>query len=214
MVTRPLRSVERFPKSGIGGKIQSTGTVIQDQELRLFHQSPRNGETLSLTAGEIPAVLLQMEIQLHQSVFVNDFFCLGNGQAPPRGLLIRPASSSAPFHVGTDASLEKGCLLGNHADLAAEYTSGIFPDIHTVYQNLSFGSIIEAGDQIYQSGFSASGTSDDADRLTGIYRKADIGKAGSLAVLVAEGHVFKSDCRAVSSDGNRFFLIFHTGTDF
>lgn len=49
---------------GVGGKVQSAGTVVQNQEFRFFHEGTGDGETLSLTAGEVPAVLLQMEIQL------------------------------------------------------------------------------------------------------------------------------------------------------
>ena len=50
--------------------------------------------------------------------------------------------------------------------------------------------------------------------MSGFYGKADVGKAGSLAVLVAEGYVVKGDSRAVLFRGNVFFLVIHGRTDF
>ena len=40
--------VERFPKCRICGKVKSTGTVVQDQDLRLFHKGAGNGKSLAL----------------------------------------------------------------------------------------------------------------------------------------------------------------------
>ena len=135
--------MKRFPKGGVGGKVQSAGTVVQNQEFRFFHEGTGDGETLSLTAGEVPAVLLQMEIQL-AVFFLDNLFGLGDCECFPDVFIC--GVIAAPFHVGTDTSLEKSCFLGNHADFTAERTAGIIFDIHAVHEDFSFAGIVETGD--------------------------------------------------------------------
>lgn len=47
--------VKGFPKCRICGKVKSTGTVIQDQDLWFFHKGAGNGKSLTLATGKIPA---------------------------------------------------------------------------------------------------------------------------------------------------------------
>ncbi len=64
------------------------------------------------------------------------------------------------------------------SDLVVDFLIGeLF--LHCVHSkfNGSAGYIIETGDQADQSGFSASGTTDDTDCLPLFYRETDIRKA-------------------------------------
>lgn len=108
-----------------------------------FHEGTGDGETLSLTAGEVPAVLLQMETSW-PSFFSTISLAWAIVSASQMSLSV--ASSAAPFHVGTDTSLEKSCFLGNYADFTAERTAGIIFDIHAVHEDFSFAGIVETGD--------------------------------------------------------------------
>ena len=68
-------------KSCICGKVECTGTVIQDQKFRFFDNGACNGKTLLLTAGKIATVLFQSEIKL--SVFpLDNLTCLGSCECP------------------------------------------------------------------------------------------------------------------------------------
>ena len=63
------------PQLRISSIIQCRSAVIQDQYLRLSHQSPCNRQTLSLSAGKILAVLGNLRIQLSVLPF-HHFSCL------------------------------------------------------------------------------------------------------------------------------------------
>ena len=78
--------VERFPKCRICGKVKSTGTVVQDQDLRLFHKGAGNGKSLALATGKVPAVLFQLKIQL-AIFFLHDLTGLGSGKSLPHFLI-------------------------------------------------------------------------------------------------------------------------------
>ena len=86
--------VKGFPKCRICGKVKSTGTVIQDQDLWFFHKGAGNGKSLTLATGKIPAVLFQTEIQL-TVLFLYDLTSLGGGKCFPhffvRGIFPSPA---------------------------------------------------------------------------------------------------------------------------
>ena len=56
---RPQRAAQRR----IGGVVQSRGGIIQNQDIRLLRQCPRDGQALLLAAGEVFAAFLYGSIQ-------------------------------------------------------------------------------------------------------------------------------------------------------
>ena len=54
---------DRPAQRGVGRKVQRARAVVEDQDLRLFDQRARNRKPLLLAAREIPAALLELEIQ-------------------------------------------------------------------------------------------------------------------------------------------------------
>ena len=56
--------VKGFPKCRICGKVKSTGTVIQDQDLWFFHKGAGNSKSLALATGKVPPVFFQTVIYL------------------------------------------------------------------------------------------------------------------------------------------------------
>ena len=73
----PVQLMQGSAKSCICGKVECTGTVIQNQKFRFLDNGTCNGKTLLLTAGKIAAVLLQSEIKL--AFFpLDDLTCLGS----------------------------------------------------------------------------------------------------------------------------------------
>ena len=186
----PVKSVERLTQCCISGKVQGTGTVIQDQDFRFFYQGTGNGKSLFLTAGKVLAVLFQHKIKLSRFPLYH-LFSLCCGKCLPQ-ILVR-GIFPPPFQIVTDRALEKSCLLGNNADSGAEITSGVILNILTVQQNSSFAGIIESGDQIYQSGFSTSGTANNTYCLALFYRKTDMGKTGGTGFAVRKGYIIEYD---------------------
>ena len=48
--------MERFAKCSICGKVQCTGTIVQNENFRIFYNSSGNGETLTLSlSSALPA---------------------------------------------------------------------------------------------------------------------------------------------------------------
>ena len=78
--------MERLPKCRICGKVKSTGTVVQDQDLRLFYKGAGNGKSLALATGKVTTVLFQTEIQL-AFFFLHDLTGLGSGKSLPHFLI-------------------------------------------------------------------------------------------------------------------------------
>ena len=184
----PVKSVERLTQCCISGKVQGTGTVIQDQDFRFFYQGTGNGKSLFLAAGKVFTVLFQHKIKLSRFPLYH-LFSLCCGKCLPQ-ILVR-GIFPPPFQIVTDRALEKSCLLGNNADSGAEITSGVILNILTVQQNSSFAGIIESGDQIYQSGFSASCTTDNTYGLSLFYRKTDMRKTGGTGFAVRKGYIIE-----------------------
>ena len=129
---------------------------------------------MTLSAGKVLSVLLEHEIKLAVFSFY-DFFCLCNFQCIP-DLGVR-CIFIAPFHVIADAAFEKDGALLYDSDLVVDFLIGELFYIASIQFNGSAGYIIETGDQADQSGFSASGTTDDTDCLPFFYRETDIRKA-------------------------------------
>ena len=186
----PVKSVERLTQCCISGKVQGTGTVIQNQDFRFFYQGTGNGKSLFLAAGKVFTVLFQHKIKLSRFTLYY-LFSLCCGKCLPQ-ILVR-GIFPAPFQIVSDRAFEKSCLLWNNADSGAEITSGVIFNILTIQQNSSFAGIIESGDQIYQSGFSASCTTDNTYGLSLFYRKTDMGKTRGTGFAVLKGYVIEYD---------------------
>ena len=119
-----------------------------------------------LAAGKIFTVLFQHKIKLSRFTLYH-LFSLCCGKCLPQ-ILVRGIFPT-PFQIVPDRAFEKSCLLGNNADSGAEIISGVILNILTIQQNSSFADIIESGDQIYQSGFSTSCTTNDTYCLAFLY---------------------------------------------
>lgn len=130
---------------------------------QVFYQGTGNGKSLFLAAGKVFTVLFQHKIKLSRFTLYY-LFSLCCGKCLPQ-IFVR-GIFPAPFQIVPDRTFEKSCLLRNNADSGAEITSGVIFNILTIQQNSSFAGIIESGDQIYQSGFSASCTTDNTYGLS------------------------------------------------
>ena len=80
----------------------------------------------------------------------------------------------APAQIIENTSGKQHVILEYHGHLIAQSIQIIVSHIHTAYQNFSGGHIIKTRDQIDQTGFCATGSTEDTDRLPGMDIQVDI----------------------------------------
>ena len=158
-----LKHLKRLPESRIRGVIQSRRAVIQNQYLRLPHQRSGNGKTLSLSAGEITALLGHRGVQttlllLHKGFRLSQRKCLP--QLFVHGIFL------APPQIFPDRPPKEHCPLGYHADLLSERFHPIFLHISAVHAHRPLRGIVKPGDHIHQRGFTRARTAYDTDGLS------------------------------------------------
>ena len=115
-----IQLTDCFSKCRIRCKIQCTCTVIQDQNLRIFHQSTGDRQTLFLTSRQIASSLLHRFIQLFL-FFLYKFGCLCSLKSCQEHLIGR--SWIAPKKVRTDRTGKQLCFLHDHTNLATQLFS-------------------------------------------------------------------------------------------
>ena len=92
--------------------------------------------------------------------------------------------------------MENEIILRHDTHLTSQTLDGNLRQIVAVHQNFSLFNVIKTADQIDDRCFSCSGRTDQCDRLTRLYRKADIGKHLCLrrcSFVVSKIHMGKLD---------------------
>ena len=195
-------------QGGVRREVQGAGAVVQDQDLRLLHESPGDGEPLALAAGEVAAILLQEEVQ-PAGLALHHLLRLGQGQGPPeplvRGVL------TAPEEVFPDAALEELGALGHHAHLLPEGILGEGADILAVQQDGAGSGVVKPGDEVHESALAAAGAADDADGVPWLRREGDAAEAGGASPLIGEAHIPELHGGSALGGGLRLGGIGHAG---
>ena len=199
--------LDGFPQRRIGGKVQGTGTVIQNEDFRLFHQGPGNGQPLLLTAGQVSAALFQLEIQL-TGLALHHFLGLGGGQCLPQlriaGIFVAPAE------IVPNAALKQHCPLLHHAHLGAQCRPAELLHVIAVEPHRPLLGVIKPGNQIHQGGFAAAGAANDADGLSLFRLEADVHEAGRTGTGISKGHILEAD-GLLTVAGQRLGALGHGG---
>src|ERR1700744_3959830 len=134
--------------------------------------------------------------------------------------------------VFTGGHLVSHEILKNYPDLAVQVFQTVFAQVDAVEQDLSFGGIVEAGDQLDDGGLALSILADQGDPLANVQGeievlqdapraagigKRDVAKLKSLANgtgrrqriwLAADGGLHLEKCQQV---GKKQGLVSHTG---
>ena len=106
----------------------------------------------------------------------------------------------AEFEVVGDGSGEEEGLLGNDGELFSEPVDLEVFIVLTVEEDLTFGGVVEAEDEVGDSGFSGSGGADEGEGLPGFQGEGDV-VDGFGAVGVGEGDVFELDAAVGGGEG-------------
>ena len=133
-------------QGGVGGVVQRTGAVIQNQNVRLAHQRTGDGEPLLLSAGKVASALLHRLVQ-PKGLCTHKVCGLCRFQRRPQvgvgGILV------APQQIGADGAAEELRLLHDHRHPAAQSVPGVAG--HRAAKDLyaALGGIVKARDEVY-----------------------------------------------------------------
>ena len=114
----------------------------------------------------------------------------------------------SPAEVVQDTSGKQDILLQHDRHFITKHFHIVASDILSAYLDTSGSYIIKTADQVDQTGFGATGSSDDTDRLTGTYGQVDILEHRLFAVfLISKIHMIEND----ASIGNFHHRMFRIG---
>ena len=182
----------------------------------MLEQGAGNAEPLLLPAGNIHAALAHVGIQAVRHP-LQKFISAGGAAGGPQGFVI--GVGITPAQVVTDSAGEQQVLLQHNAHSIPQGSKVIPAHILPADLDGAGGSIVQAGDQLYQRCFCRAGAADNAHRCPGGNVQRNVGKG----IPSRSGAVFEADVRkinaavgnggnGVSRGGQRGLLLQH-GTD-
>ena len=168
-------------------RVQGGGRLIKEHHLRVHGQGTDDGQTLLLTAGELPGVLVGLFLQAHPAQQGQGLFLgLGLGylllQYRRQGHIVKYR------HVGEHVK-----ILKHHAHALAEL-AGVqlfVGDVLALEVDLSLGGLLQQVQAAEKGGLAAAGGADDGDH----FATADGGGNALEHLQVAEAlfQVFGAD---------------------
>ena len=173
--------LNRLSERGIRREIERGRGVVEDQDLRATHERTRDRESLLLSAGEVPALLLDLELEA-LALLLHEIVGLGGLQ---RGVNLRIRRVRlAPLHVRAERAAEQHGALRHEADLFTKRLKRIVPDILSCNEHLPRRHIVEAWNQVDEGRLAGTGAADHADGLTRHRTEADVAECilGPLGV--------------------------------
>ena len=167
-------------------RVGKGGSLIQNQDRRIFQHGPGNGQTLCLTAGHISALTSDHSIHTIRQL-CNDILTLGIFQCfhdfLSGGILFAHADIVIYGHFQKLTVLK---YEGHH--IHQLYRRNLL-HIHTADADLSFRGIVKAGDQAGQSGLTATGRAYESHMLPFFYIEIDLMQSISSRIFIAEGYI-------------------------
>ena len=163
--------LNRLSKRGIRREIERGRGVVEDQDLRATHECTRDRESLLLSAGEVPALLLDLELEA-LALLLHEIVGLGGLQCGVDFRIRR--IRLAPLHVRAERAAEQHGTLRHEADLFTKRLKRIVSDILSCNEHLSRRHIVETRDQVDEGRLAGTGAADHADRLPRHRTEADV----------------------------------------
>ena len=203
---RDLRA-QRCADLRVGLRVDSGGRVVEDQNLRLFQQRPRDAQPLLLPAGDVRAALLDIGV-----VFVRhllDKFIRARQLAGPLQLLVRRVRV-APAQILLDRAGEQHVLLQHDRDLVAQRLQIVLPHVHAADPHAAVRHVVQPADELHQTRLRRPRAADDADGLAGLHMEIDVRKRAALRrrrilkvdmvkIHVAVLHIIDRLCRVLQA---------------
>ena len=163
--------LQRTAQGHVGLVVQRREAVVEQIDPGFLGNGAGNGKPLLLAAGNVGAALcdgalVALGLGLDELGGLCDGSCFLHSGV---GDLL-----AAELQVAFDGAAEQHTLLGHITQQAVQGLLRHIPHIDAVHGDLAAGDIIEAGDQVQQTGLAAAGGADDGRGLAGPGREADM----------------------------------------
>ena len=186
----------------LGFRIERRGRLVEQQNWRILQHGARDGEALALAARELHAKLADRRlIALGQ---IDDEVVGGGGLSG--GLDLGVGGARPPVgDIGAHRVVEQGDLLADQRDLAVQGGERQIANIEAVDRHPAAGRIVEAQDQVEDSGFPRPRRSHQGNPLSGRDHQVDAAQ-GRRSLDIGKVQVFERNRagRGRQIDGARF----------
>ena len=169
-------ALHRFVQLVLRDRIQRTGRLIHDQDIRIFIKGSGDRNFLALTTGEIDALFVKFRRHLGIQAFfqfAQAFFKSGPFQCI-RDRRILQLVRAVHDHVFLQAGTVHLIILKYHPDVAVIIVRLKLPDILSMITDLSAGRIVQTHQQFDQRRFARTVITDDSDLFTRLHFQRDI----------------------------------------
>ena len=181
------------PQRRVGGKVQCACAVVQDEDFRLAHQCPGDGQALLLPAGKVFAALQNHAVQSVRHL-ADKGRCLRCFQRLPD--LLIGGVLLAPLHVLAQRAGKEHRPLRHNTHLAAQLLHRVVAHVHAVHLDAALADLVKAGNEVDQRRFAAAGAADDAQRLAARNGEGDVAERIGARVRVSKADRVKRNLRA------------------
>ena len=182
--------VERFLNQRFGLGIHRAGRFVENENLRIESQRPRERQELALALGQGRAALLDFFLITLRQLF--DKRRDLRARAPLRRMRCFADARVAESNVGRDVAGKQKHILQHQTQVAAQLLLVPLADVDAVDQDRAALDIVEAAERGDDRGLAAAGGADQSDFFTGADAKGNVFEH-RLAGLVGKPDVFEFD---------------------
>ena len=181
-------------------RVQSTGRLVEQHDLRVHHQGTHNGDSLLLSAGKLAGIGVGPVGQTHLCQKLQGLLlCVGLGHP----LNAHRGSGEVVHHVHVVEQVE---LLEHHAHPLTAVINGLAldgADVRAVKEDLAGGGLLQQIQAAEEGGLAAAAGTDDGDHLIFVEGGADPLEDLQLVEFFLQVHNLQN-----------FTLIFHGTASF
>ena len=149
-------------QGGFGAAIEGGSAFIEDEDLRLADEGTGESDSLALAAGQLRALLAHHGIET-VGEFRKQMGTFGSLHGFEDFAVSGIELSHA--HVVADGAIEEEHVLADETDLRAEAGDRDVAQVDAIEEDDALGWIIETQNQLQESGFAATASSHDDDKL-------------------------------------------------
>ena len=160
---------------------QACGRLVEQQQRRLGHQRPAEGDHLALAAGQFAGLLAALLLQRREQ---------GIDLVDDVAEIVAP-DESAHFQIFVHGERREDAALLGHIGhpLADQFVGLATADILAPEPDLSLAQPDQAEDRLHCCRFAGAVRADDGDDLAGRHRQVDAFE--DVGAAVAAGHAFR-----------------------
>ena len=179
---------ERGTQPCVGGEVERRERVVEQVDLGLSHERPRNGQSLTLPTGNVRAPLRYSGVELtghvgHEVLGLRDFERLPQLFVGGVGLAVAQVAGDRPG--------EEVRLLRHEPDPVPEHIGLEIADVHAIDEHRARRRIGQAGNQVDHRGLARTGAADDGRGLAGQREERDVFENRFLGARVVEADISK-----------------------